>query len=209
QSPFIYSWSTGGSGVTETFNSGDAGSYTLNVVDFCEHELDVAFDVIEPADIVWEVEEDQYCIGQFTEDLVSGGAMPLTYVYSEDSLDFAGDAQSWGGVYAGEYPVYVVDQCGQDHTFYLNFIQCDTWIPNVFSPDVSPGSNDTFQIHGLQGFPQSRLEIYNRWGNLIYEDDNYRNNWDGDGAAEGTYFYIFYRSDGKEYSGHFTLIRGK
>jgi gliding motility-associated-like protein len=85
---------------------------------------------------------------------------------------------------------------------------CATLIPNVFTPNGdNQNMNEYFYIQGNEGFPGSRLEIYNRWGGLIYEDDSYDNNWNGEDFADGTYYYIYYRSDGETYSGSFSLIR--
>jgi hypothetical protein len=43
----------------------------------------------------------------------------------------------------------------------------------------------------------------------VFEDEDYKNNWDGKDKADGTYFFIFTRSDGKVTTGHFDRIGGK
>lgn len=66
---------------------------------------------------------------------------------------------------------------------------------NEFSPN-DDGQNDTFYIDCISQYPDNQLEIFNRWGNLVYYKKGYNNTWDGkaDGSAktlpEGTYFYI-------------------
>ncbi|MCB0762655.1 MAG: gliding motility-associated C-terminal domain-containing protein [Flavobacteriales bacterium] len=208
QSPFDYAWTSGGTNSSEGYASGDAGDYSVTVTDFCDREITRSFTVVEPSEIVWEEEEDQYCVGQNTEDLVEGGAMPYEFLYPADSLELVNTlGQNFGANYAGEYEVIIIDQCDQSHVFFLNYIVCDTHIPNVFSPDVTAGQNDFFYIDGLVGFPQSKLYVYDRWGVKIYESDNYKNNWDGDGAPEGTYYYVFERSDGHKFSGHVMIVR--
>lgn len=67
-------------------------------------------------------------------------------------------------------------------------------IPNIFTPN-GDGKNDVFVIDGLGNFPGSQLIIYNRWGNEVYRADNYLNNWDGSGLAQGTYYYLLNRHD--------------
>ncbi len=85
--------------------------------------------------------------------------------------------------------------------------QCLT-IFNEFSPN-NDGVNDTFNIDCISRFPDNRLEIYNRWGNIVYEKDNYDNSWDGtsngraviyteDKLPVGTYYYILNLGDGSE-----------
>ena len=63
-----------------------------------------------------------------------------------------------------------------------------------FSPN-GDGINDFFLIDGIEEFPESTLEIFNRWGNRVFETTGYRNDWGGtwDGdvdLVDGTYFYL-------------------
>jgi PKD repeat protein len=69
--------------------------------------------------------------------------------------------------------------------------------PNVITPKEKDGINDTFRImFGAAGddtpmdfgFKVS-LVIYNRWGKKVYESNDYRNNWTGDGIERGIYFF--------------------
>jgi len=75
-------------------------------------------------------------------------------------------------------------------------------IPDVFTPN-NDGINDLFYITYL---PEgSILKIYNRWGNIVYENGSYHNDWDGTMGAgqkvsDGTYFYFLQTPDGKKYS---------
>ncbi len=71
-------------------------------------------------------------------------------------------------------------------------------IPNVFTPN-GDGRNDTFVILGLEGYDKAELTIFNRWGNEVYRNSNYKNNWDGGGLNEATYYYlIVLKKEGKE-----------
>ncbi len=210
QGPFDYVWSSGGESSSETYNSGDAGSYNVAITDFCDRTITQDFLVTEPDPIVWNEPIEQYCVGQSTADMVSGGAEPYSFNYNMDSLVIGGDGgQYWQALYPGIYPVLITDQCDQSNVVIFNYIVCDTHIPNVFSPDTSPGYNDSFEIDGIVGFPNSTLRVYNRWGGLIFESENYRNEWDATGQSDGTYYYIFERSDGESFSGHVSVVRGK
>ncbi|MCH8904955.1 MAG: gliding motility-associated C-terminal domain-containing protein, partial [Bacteroidetes bacterium] len=71
-------------------------------------------------------------------------------------------------------------------------------IPNAFSPN-GDGVNYTWVIENLELQGGNTLEIYNRWGNLIYQTKNYNNDFDGnrDGIdpyakelPDGNYYYI-------------------
>jgi gliding motility-associated-like protein/uncharacterized repeat protein (TIGR01451 family) len=94
-------------------------------------------------------------------------------------------------------------------TIKSNFI--DLKIPNLFTPN-GDGQNDTFEIRGLNQFAQNNLVIINRWGNEVYQSNNYNNTWTGEGLNEGTYYYLLKvklnnDSDWTTYKGWLTLIR--
>lgn len=75
----------------------------------------------------------------------------------------------------------------------------DLFIPEGFSPNVD-GINDLFVIRGIDNYPANKIEIYNRWGQKVFEAKPYKNNWDGrtqsglkfggDQLPVGTYFYL-------------------
>ena len=76
-------------------------------------------------------------------------------------------------------------------------------IYNHMTPNED-GDNDVFFIDGIQNFPNNTVEIYNRWGVLVYEVVGYNNNdkafrGESNGRVtvqqkeqlpEGTYYYI-------------------
>ena len=63
--------------------------------------------------------------------------------------------------------------------------------PNAFSPD-GDGINDLFKISG-QGMIDFQIEIFNRWGQMVYESIDLSNGWDGTFKGKnlptGTYVY--------------------
>ncbi|MFN8394500.1 MAG: PKD domain-containing protein [Bacteroidia bacterium] len=69
-------------------------------------------------------------------------------------------------------------------------------IPNTFSPN-GDGVNDVFEIRNIDAFPDNTLEVFNRWGNKVYEKDKYHNEWDGRNwkndqvLPDGAYFFVF------------------
>jgi gliding motility-associated-like protein len=62
--------------------------------------------------------------------------------------------------------------------------------------------NDTFVIPGLAGMGNHKLTVFNRWGNIVFEANNYKNDWGGktpnsfdplasDGLLpDGVYYYV-------------------
>jgi len=68
---------------------------------------------------------------------------------------------------------------------------CDINPPNVFTPN-GDNSNNKFVVSNLDYYPNTRLTIFNRWGNMVYQTANYSidNTWDGNNADAGVYYYI-------------------
>jgi len=68
-------------------------------------------------------------------------------------------------------------------------------IPTGFSPN-NDGINDFFEVVGIEFYEDNRLEVFNRWGNLVYEKEKYDNTWNGiyqensADLADGTYFFV-------------------
>jgi len=63
------------------------------------------------------------------------------------------------------------------------------FVPNVFTPN-GDGTNDTFELIGIENYDRVEVVIINRWGNEVYRNGNYRNEWNGANLNEGTYYYI-------------------
>jgi gliding motility-associated-like protein len=91
------------------------------------------------------------------------------------------------------------------------------FVPNVFSPN-DDAKNDVFFVKSVL-ITKLNVEIYNRWGQLIYEWEGTNNGWDGRTAAgqlapEGVYYYLITGKlkDGSDIPEHFrrgsvTLVR--
>ncbi|MEY4273200.1 MAG: hypothetical protein RL638_148, partial [Bacteroidota bacterium] len=79
--------------------------------------------------------------------------------------------------------------------------QCDTFTPQGISPN-GDGQNDVLIIPGILRMGNNTLTIYNRWGNIVYQKDNYQNDWGGQTdrsfsltsednlLPDGTYYYV-------------------
>ncbi|MBC7522947.1 MAG: gliding motility-associated C-terminal domain-containing protein [Flavobacterium sp.] len=90
-------------------------------------------------------------------------------------------------------------------SFLLTTKNCPPTVYNYISAN-NDNTNDTFVIDGLRNiFLNFDLEIYNRWGRLIWTGNNNTSNWDGfsnqanrldnDKVQEGTYYYILNLND--------------
>jgi gliding motility-associated-like protein len=92
------------------------------------------------------------------------------------------------------------------------------YIPNAFTPNAD-GTNDTWKIFNIEKFPESELEVYNRWGQRIYKIIGYglSGEWDGKSGNKdlpaSTYYYILNLNaktgdpESEIYRGSVTIIR--
>jgi gliding motility-associated-like protein len=88
-------------------------------------------------------------------------------------------------------------------------VRQDLIIPTAISPN-GDGTNETWEITNIQNFPLAHIEIFNRWGNKIYDTTNYRNNWDGTWQGRplpvGTYFYVITLDKGRKLTGPISIV---
>jgi gliding motility-associated-like protein len=83
--------------------------------------------------------------------------------------------------------------------------------PNTFTPN-GDGVNDTWQIAGLSAFDKCSVNVYNRYGAMLYQSIGYGIPWDGtynkNALPVGTYYYIIDLKNGTQVlSGYVTIIR--
>ena len=120
------------------------------------------------------------------------------------------------GYYTFQYVVELEDNsCPMIYEVYLNvnddcvvLAACEITVYNAVSPNDDT-SNDFFFIDGLECYPDNTVEIYNRWGILVYDETGYDNTLKSfKGISEGrntlnknellpdgTYFYILKYTD--------------
>lgn len=80
-------------------------------------------------------------------------------------------------------------------------------IPNVFTPNKD-GINDVFSIHKnikAECVDDFSIVIYNRWGEKLYNSNNFDFEWSGEGLPAGVYFYVI-KLKGKVKTGNILLM---
>jgi len=92
------------------------------------------------------------------------------------------------------YTISVTDEFGCMATGVLAVkLIRDLVIPNVFTPN-GDGINDTWRIKNLADYSDCRIEVYNRYGQVIYKSIGYNTEWTGTSNGKllsaGTYYYI-------------------
>jgi gliding motility-associated-like protein len=154
-------------------------------------------------------------------------------------LNFGGQAPyiySIGGVFqgsnffenlgSGNYTVTIQDSygCVYSSMATISGVNCpipsvipeepSIMLPNVFSPN-GDGQNDVFYFPN-EGATDIHCEVYNRWGNLVYQWQDLDGSWKGNtlnnkACPEGTYYFIvsykMYDTDWERTTGYVTLLR--
>ncbi|MCC6700259.1 MAG: gliding motility-associated C-terminal domain-containing protein [Fluviicola sp.] len=83
----------------------------------------------------------------------------------------------------------VCDDDAQIEVIVIPYEPVIVHVPNVFTPN-NDGENDAFYIDATNAV-SIEVQIQNRWGNVMYEINDFTDKWSGDGASEGTYFFQY------------------
>ncbi|MGE6354111.1 gliding motility-associated C-terminal domain-containing protein, partial [Flavobacterium sp. NPDC079362] len=136
-----------------------------------------------------------------------------TYKITQNDIN-KGSVSNQASVQARSNKGVVVDDLSDDGSntgdkpTVLDLHGCVIKVFNAFSPNGDE-KNKRFYIQGLECYPDNTVEIYNRWGILVYDVDNYNNEdrafvgysqgrttvKQSEGLPEGTYFYILKYKD--------------
>ncbi|MFN8407664.1 MAG: gliding motility-associated C-terminal domain-containing protein [Sphingobacteriaceae bacterium] len=84
-------------------------------------------------------------------------------------------------------------------------------IPNIFSPN-GDGIEDTWVIEGIKNYPNCVVQLFNRWGDLLFYSTGYGIPWDGTYQGQnvpvGTYYYVVDLKNGGAFlGGYVTVLR--
>jgi gliding motility-associated-like protein len=215
---YSYLWSPGGSSnASLKVATLTTAIWTVTITDFCgvtnlidSVEVNTDYDSMIVENITW----DEVCMDDTVnfEAIVSGGQPPYQYLWSYGNTQQNGNPVSFVAILGNinVSNVVITDACNVSKTenYVLLVKSCQVESPNIFTPNGDK-INDFLIFKGLEDFPNNRLQIYNRWGDLIYEKDTYQNEWDGQGFPEGTYFYILQLNDVKSTieKGTLTIVR--
>ncbi len=205
---------------TFVFDNLPAGSYTVEAMNSEGSVSSGVIEVVQPDAIVYDIEkgcdEEEQCDG-FIDLNASGGVGNLVYTWSDP--DLTGD--SVDDLCEGSYIVTVMDENGCQKMETIDIMSCTPNVTagcyevrNVITPN-GDGVNETFAITCINDFP-STLEVYDRWGALVYNQDVYDGQWsgisnNGEELIEGGYMYVividFGQGNRQVMRGTITLLR--
>jgi uncharacterized repeat protein (TIGR01451 family)/gliding motility-associated-like protein len=128
--------------------------------------------------------------GQVTNQAIASGTGPIT------------PTNPTGLVVTDASDESTASQTDNDPTETV-FNGCQINVYNAITPN-GDGDNDIIRIDGISCYPKNKVEIYNRWGVLVYEVEGYDNTTNvftgysngrvtikqGEGLPTGTYYYV-------------------
>jgi gliding motility-associated-like protein len=203
--PHNISWSNGLNNDTISVTATDTTVFTYTATDACGVSVIDSFIVNVPIfdTLIVSTNDTIICSKDSEATLISypqGGAGGFSYVWSGPATITAvnDSVSSVGPTTSTTYFIVVTDQCGvtASDSMVVEVQNCDLKASNAFSPN-GDGKNDFFTIENIEYYPGSTVYLYSRWGKLVFEQVDYKNNWTGDDALiSGTYYYVVEPNDG-------------
>ena len=210
--PYTFSWDDPNIQNTPTAVNLPSGNFNLTVVDANNCLLNSAVEILNSDSLIVNVQvTHETCLNQADGNIITSitqGNSPFSYLWS------TGDTTSFlNGLTAGEYMLNVSDSLDCSALLVIP-IETDNQncvvIPTAISPN-GDGSNDQWIISGADLSTNVSVEIYNRWGGLLYANDDYQNNWRGDykdkPLSAGVYYFIVKIDQDKVHTGSLTILR--
>ncbi|MBJ7882617.1 T9SS type B sorting domain-containing protein, partial [Gelidibacter salicanalis] len=200
---YAYLWSTGQQ--TSSILVTQPGTYLLNINDpevDCEETMTIYVIQNEVASIK-HIEVNDYDATIHLDQPIEGFEFAINNEFGTYQTN-----NTFANLPPGTQTVYVRDK-HHCHTISENFFMMG--FPKYFTPN-NDGNNDYWNIKGLD--PNSAapgvIKIFNRYGKLLYVfDPLHSNGWDGKYEGQllvpDDYWYSFELSEGKIYTGHFSL----
>ena len=120
----------------------------------------------------------------------------------------------------GQYALTVTNKCGEFTQMFdvnISHCECPFFVPNAFTPN-GDGTNDEFKVGHSCDLSEYTIQIFNRWGQMVYESHDSQEGWDGTFAGqevpEGIYtykiqylWYVYGLDRVREHTGTITIMR--
>ena len=210
-----YLWSDSSTG--PTYSTGNPGYVWVQIkgTDGCA-DYDSAFLTVNPSPVV-DLGKDTALCGTALLTVEAGSFAN----YEWSTGDIVNSVTVGGGRTEPETLwVEVTDNNGCKGSDTLILEVCDIYllfanIPNTITPGDRNGQNDRWIIPNIDLFPDAILEIYDRWGRLIFRtDDVFNNPWTGESMSGkempmDAYYYVLdiKASHVKPITGYVNVIR--
>ncbi len=208
---YAISWSNGAD--SESVNNLTAGTYSVTVTDSKSCQVQGEVEITEPEELrVSAVLDPSYC--EETDDgritlTINGGTQPYSAEWNDGRFGMV-----LSDLFPGTYGVTIMDgnDCEITREYILGFENDICFrIPDIFTPN-NDGTNDYWEIPGLEQYPQASVEIYDRWGKRVFYlrpyDDPWNGTFNGKDLPMESYHYIIDLNNGSEpIIGNITIVR--
>lgn len=202
-------WSTGENADSIFVN--EDGLYFAAATNICGTSYDNIEIIERPLPLFSLGADTSFCLGDFIFIIADGIAG--TIVWEDGSTNYQKQISEDGYYWATAKH----QGCSYTDTIYVDTVLCEIVLelPNVLTPN-NDGENDVFKAIRLGGIDELNIQIFNRWGQLVFLSNSKYFTWDGRNFADeivptGTYFYIIEYTDvlgiKKNLSGNIGLFR--
>ena len=201
-----YLWSNGSTTASTVITQ--EGNYSLTVFNdygdiVCENTKNF---VVLDSDVATITNVEINDLNDFGNSIIISVVGEGNYEYSIDGIHYQ-DSPQFFNMAGGQYTVYVRDKngCGvvSDIVFLMTY-------PKYFTPN-GDGFNDSWRVKYSNLEPNIGVYIYDRYGKLIKFLKNNQDSWDGTYNGKSLpstdYWFVIKLENGREYKGHFSLIR--
>ena len=208
----------------------NVGTYTFSAVDLCDSEVsaEIFTYILEPEEpliISTTFNDIEVCIDDqvTTEVFINGGIGVYDIEWLLDGVFYSNSTNfdiPTDFPFDYNFTIDVSDECSNAFSQEININVLDCFVPNVFTPN-NDGINDYWFINLGDDVTNVRVNIYNRWGQLVYTSTHYElcdeitgdYCWDGKDMSEaescpnGIYYYTVELLDGRNQKGFFNIFR--
>jgi gliding motility-associated-like protein len=213
--PYEYSLNGGAFQSSGSFGNLPAGTHTVTVRDANLCTANASFTITEPAVLAIISEVTNASCPDVAdggiEITITGGTQPYSVLWSDGNT-----SESRTGLEDGVYSVVVTDIKGcaasLDITVGVSGSAECIVVPTIITPN-SDGYNDTWQLRNIEIFPDAEVQVFNRWGERVFNTKNpAANPWDGTFKGKllpmDSYHYVLHLNDGSApRSGVITIMR--
>ena len=212
---YKYFWSNGLT--TKNISSLLANNYSVVVKDNNDCMIEASAIVYQPDPIGIQMYISEVSCRDdndgFIELRAIGGVPEYEYLWSNQSV-----SNNIYDLLPGQYIITIEDNngCIKIDTLYVNYKDIECISPaTVFTPDAD-GINDTWILDKIELYPNAVVQIYNQWGQMVYETKGSYIPWNGKKNGIGpilpanTYFYIIdLKNNTPAYTGTITILKSK
>jgi gliding motility-associated-like protein len=200
--PLKFKWSNGD---TSRIAKGlCVGTHRVTVTDANNEIFEGVVTLVGPENLLVTIKTD--ATNKSAEAIVKGGTSPYNFVWQDKSTDSKILNQEKGRVF-----VMITDANGCDAfaNGYIGDTDLTLACLESSNPIITPnndGYNDVLDVYCLEKYPTNRVQVFNRWGQIVFDKSNYANRtWSGTDISgkplpNGAYFYVVtvQNTDGQE-----------